>query len=149
MSNIIDERQIRDLIENLNSLPDKLEKNIVRTSIRAGAAIIRDAIKSNAPEDTGKLKKSITIKSIKGKKGQIIFKVRTGVLKKFKEAGTGAPRHANYAKQIEFGNSQMAAKPFIRPAFDEVESKVLDAVVDKIKMRLDIVNNSQGGKGFE
>jgi len=146
---IISERQIRELIETLNALPEKIEKNIIRASVRSGAAIIRDAIRANAPVKTGKLKKSIRVKQIYNKKGKVIFKVTTGVNKKFKQAGIKAPRQVNYAKQIEFGNSQMAAKPFIRPAFDEAENKVLDAVIEKIEMRINIVNNSQGKRGFE
>jgi len=146
---IISERQIRELIGTLNALPEKIEKNIVRSAVRSGAAIIRDAIRAKAPVKTGKLKKSIRVKQIYNKKGKVIFKVMTGVNKKYKQAGTKAPRQVNYAKQIEFGNSQMAAKPFIRPAFDEAENKVLDAVIDKIEMRLDIVNNTQGKRGFE
>ena len=142
---------LSDLITSLNELTDRVRKNIVRSAVRSGAAVVRDAIKAKAPIKTGATKKSIKVKAIGGSKSNkdlVTFKVRTGVLKDFNQHGDESqPRHVNYAKQIEFGNSRMPAHPFIRPAFGEIEQQVLDATIEKIKLRVSVVNNSKGGKG--
>jgi HK97 gp10 family phage protein len=142
---------LSDLITSLNQLTDKVKNNIVRSGVRSGATVIRDAIKAKAPVLTGKTKKSIKVKAIGGKKSNkdlVTFKVRTGVITEFNQNGDASqPRHVNYAKQLEFGNSKMAAQPFVRPAFEEVEQQVLGATVEKIQLRVDSVNNSKGGKG--
>jgi HK97 gp10 family phage protein len=36
---------------------------------------------------------------------------------------------ADYADYVEFGTSRMAARPYIRPAFDATEQKILDALL--------------------
>lgn len=142
---------LSDLITSLNELTDRVQNNIVRSGVRSGAAVIRDAIKAKAPVLTGKTKKSIKVKAIGGKKSNkdlVTFKVRTGVITEFNQNGDASqPRHVNYAKQLEFGNSKIPAHPFIRPAFEEVEQQVLEATIEKIKMRVNVVNNAKGGKG--
>lgn len=141
---------LSDLITSLNQLTDRVQKNIVRSGVRSGAAVIRDAIKAKAPVLTGKTKKSIKVKAIGGKKSNkdlVTFKVRTGVIVDYKDKSTGEQRHVNFIRRIEFGDSKMPANPFIRTAFEEVENQVLDATVEKIKMRVDVVNNAKGGKG--
>lgn len=141
---------LSDLIASLNQLTDRVQKNIVTSGVRSGAAVIRDAVKAKAPVLTGKTKKSIKVKAIRGKKSDkdvVTFKVRTGVIVDYKDKATGEKRHVNFIRRIEFGDSKMPAHSFIRPAFEEVEQQVLDATVEKIKMRVDVVNNAKGGKG--
>lgn len=141
---------LSDLITSLNELTDRVQKNIITSGVRSGATVIRDAIKAKAPVLTGKTKKSIKVKAIRGKKSDkdvVTFKIRTGVLANYKDNNTGEERHVNYARRIEFGDSKMPAQPFVRPAFEEVEQQVLDTTVEKIRMRVDVVNNKRGGKG--
>lgn len=141
---------LSDLIKSLNELTDKVQNNIVRSAVRSGAAVIRDAIKAKAPVLTGKTKKSIKVKAIGGKKNNkdhVTFKVRTGVIANYEDKATGGERQVNYARRIEFGDSKMPAKPFIRPAFEEAEQQVLKATIEKIQLRVESVNNAKGGKG--
>lgn len=141
---------LSDLITSLNGLTDKVQKNIVRAGVRRGAAVIRDAIKEKAPVLTGKTKKSIKVKAIRGGKSNkdlITFKVRTGVIVNYKDKSTGEDRHVNFIRRIEFGDSKMPAHPFIRPAFEEVEQQVLNETIEKMRLRISVVNNSKGGKG--
>jgi HK97 gp10 family phage protein len=146
---LIEIKGLQELTDNLKAMPDKLMKNVIRSGARAGANEIKAAIKAAAPVDTGTLQKSIKVKAGRGTKDMVVFNVKTGVYKKFKQQGTGAPRSVNYGKQIEFGNSQRAAKPFIRPVFDAVGEQVLGATVEKIKARVAFYNNASGGAGFE
>ena len=41
--------------------------------------------------------------------------------------------HAFYGRFLEFGTSKMAAKPFLRPAYDAARAKALDAVKQRMQ----------------
>lgn len=41
-----------------------------------------------------------------------------------------------YAHFVEYGTSRMAAKPFMRPAFDQNKGRAVDAIKDRIAKRL-------------
>jgi HK97 gp10 family phage protein len=140
---------LKELTDKLEEMPDKMLRSALRAAARAAANEVKAAIKAAAPVDTGTLQKAIKIKVGRGTKNTVVFNVKTGVYKKFTQQGTGAPRHVNYGKQIEFGNSKRAAKPFIRPVFDSIGEQVLEAAIDKIKARVILYNNSRGGQGFE
>jgi HK97 gp10 family phage protein len=36
--------------------------------------------------------------------------------------------HTDYAEHVEFGTSRMAARPYMRPALDEHEREIVDAI---------------------
>ena len=40
--------------------------------------------------------------------------------------------HAFYGRFVEFGTSKMAAKPFLRPAYDAARAKALKAVQERM-----------------
>lgn len=120
---------LEELIKNLNSLPDKLEKRVIRAAVRQGANVIKKKAQSYVPIDKGDLKKSIKVSGEKAKPGVIAFKVRpTGNKKK----GISV----FYGRFQEFGTSKMPAHPFMRPAYDEAGEDVLDTVIDTIKSKL-------------
>ncbi|MBK8916360.1 MAG: HK97 gp10 family phage protein [Phycisphaerales bacterium] len=52
-------RGLFDLQKFLDQLPAKVEKNILRGALRAGAKVVRDYAKATAPRDTGFLAQSI------------------------------------------------------------------------------------------
>lgn len=132
----------------LSSLPAKIEKNIMRAAVRAGAAVLRAEARLNVPVATGALKKSIKI-SAKATRGQINVKVTAG--------GKGA-RHAQLveygtrpheikpdgAAALAVGGAVVGAvmhpgaqpKPFMRPAFDAKAQEAIAAVAAKIRERL-------------
>lgn len=120
---------LEQLISKLNSLPDKLEKKVVRTAVRKGAILIRNKAREKAPIGTGTLKKSIKIRSNRAGNGVVSFKIGPTNDKK---KGTDI----FYGRFQEFGTSKMPAHPYMRPAYDESESEVLDAVINEIKSKL-------------
>ena len=138
----------RELQQMLNSLPAKLEKNIMRSALRAGARVIADEAKANVPVDNGDLKRSIKV-STRGKRGKVEARVRAG--------GKGV----FYAHMVEFGTAahvikgkngkrlffngvfaesinhpRARAKPFMRPALDGRANEAIRAVGEQIRKRL-------------
>lgn len=138
----------RELQEALNKLPAQIERNIVRSGIRQGANVIRDAARENVPVDSGDLKKSIRV-STRSRRGQVRATVT---------AGGG---DAFYAHMVEFGTKPhdikarkggvlsfggifaksikhpgQAPQPFMRKAIDENTDKAIRAVGEQIRKRL-------------
>lgn len=120
---------LEELIKNLNSLPDKLEKRVLRAAVRQGANAIKKKAQEFVPVDKGDLKKSIKVSGEKAKPGVIAFKIRPTENKKKRIS-------VFYGRFQEFGTSKMAAHPFMRPAYDEAGENVLNAVIDTIKSKL-------------
>ena len=152
----------KELFDFLNQLPLKVEKNIMRSALRAGASVIAKEAKTLAPVKMGGLKASIRTGS-NAKKGGAEAYVRAGGRKnkakssdnsafyaQFVEFGTAA--HMIYPtkqKKLKFkakdGTTKFAnfvlhkgaqAKPFMRPAYDAKSEEAILAVTNRIKQRL-------------
>lgn len=80
----------RELAAALAALPGKIEKNIMRAALAAGARVIRDEARQMVPVDQGDLRKSIKV-STNSKGGTVTAKVK---------AGGGA---VYYARMVEYG----------------------------------------------
>ncbi|NML61830.1 HK97 gp10 family phage protein [Massilia sp. RP-1-19] len=80
----------KELDAFLRSLPVKVERNIMRAALRAGAAVLRDEARANVPVDSGALRKSIKV-STGFKKGVVRATVKTD------------PKIAYYAHMVEYG----------------------------------------------
>jgi len=84
LSKIKGGKELQDL---LNTLPVKIERNIMRSALRAGAGVIRDAARKNVNSDTGTLAKSIRV-STRSRRGEVTATVKAD---------------AFYAHMVEFG----------------------------------------------
>lgn len=80
----------RQLAEFLRQLPVKLEKNIMRAAMRAGAAVIRGEARELVPVEMGDLRKSIRV-STSSKGGTVKASVKAG------------DKRAFYAHMVEYG----------------------------------------------
>jgi HK97 gp10 family phage protein len=137
-----------ELARMLATLPAKIEQNIMRSALRAGAAVIRAEAKTTAPVLSGALKKSIRI-SGKAKKGQITVSVKMGGKTAphahLVEFGTRAHKIApNAAQALAIGGALVGGadhpgakpSPFFRAAFDAKSAEAIAAVADQIRKRL-------------
>ena len=146
----------------LNELPQKIERNIVRSALRAGLKGIRAEAQARVPVKSGELRNSIRV-TAKLVKGQPVAAVVAGNKKAwyghFVEFGTGG----NYEgtgksvggpyvikaknkkslflqggghpiKSVTHPGSR--AQPFMRPAFDAGYRAAIDAFAGKVRQRL-------------
>ena len=112
---------LSDLYKTLQTLPAKIEGNIMRGALRAAQGVIRKSAMSMAPVDDGHLKKSIKIK----------FRARSqkfGVIRMHLTAGD---KNAYYAHMIEFGTASFytgkgktVGKPYIIKAKDSTGAEL-------------------------
>ncbi len=145
----------------LDQLPAKIEKNVMRGALRAGAKPVLAAAKANAPVATpsaenqrlyglhsGALRDSIRI-SVSVKGGKVTAAVKAGkgdvYYARFVEYGTRAHKIAaankgflgfanRYYKSVEHPGS--GPRPFMRPALDSQATAAVLATGEYIKKRL-------------
>lgn len=96
------------------------DAGILNTALIAAAQLVANDAKARAPYRTGTLRRSISVESLGP--GDV-------------RVGSSAP----YAARIEFGfvgadslgrNYHQAAQPYLRPAFEENQAAVRQAVID-------------------
>ena len=141
-------RGASELQQFLNQLPAKMEANIMRAALRAGANVIKEEAKANVPAKDGDLRDSVRV-STRLKNGRASASVKAGNKKawywRFVEYGTAA--HTIKAKGngiLSFGgffgrsvaHPGAVAKPFMRPALDTKANEAINAVGIAIKKRL-------------
>jgi HK97 gp10 family phage protein len=139
----------RELAELLDTLAPKMQKNINRAGLRAGAAVFLAGIKSRIPVDSGALRDSARI-TARAKGASVSASVKVGNAQAWYahlvEFGTRphviAPRPPGEA--LHFGNVAVrevrhpgiAGRPFARPTVDAEFPDAVRAVEKKIRERL-------------
>ncbi len=110
-----------DVFKELEALDKKIRDKIVRQSQRAGAKLLADEIRSRAPVETGRTKRSVKVRAGRRKKGFISTNVVIS-------GGHDGP----FIGFVEFGTKDQEANPFIRGSAMARESDVVEAIVDGI-----------------
>jgi len=139
---------LAELQQFLNQLPAKMEANVLRTALRAGANVIRDEVKATVPVKTGTLRDGFKV-STNSRRGRVSAKVKaTGkhaFIAPWLEYGVAAHKiTSKKAKGLFFGglfaksveHPGIRPRPFMRPALDTRAQQALMAVGQKIKQRL-------------
>lgn len=147
---------LKELNEALKQLPENIAKNVLRGATGAGAAVIRKDAVARAPfyipasvmwggdggmaknhPPPGTLKKSIY--QVRRRELSTLVQqvfavaVRTG---KGQRDKAGRSVDAYYWRFVEFGTSKMAARPFLRPAFEAKKLAAIDAIKDYLAQRI-------------
>lgn len=131
----------KELAAAMRELPERVAKNVLRSAVGAGAAEIRKEAKLRAPSDTGRLKSAIYQKQIREASGQYkqVFFVGVRVGAKRKKGGKkDYSQSAYYWSFNEFGTAKMAARPFMRPAFESHKEAAVDAIAKKLDERIQV-----------
>lgn len=138
MTTTIKVEGLRELGEAMRGLSEDINKRIARAATGAAAQVIRKSAISKAPVDTGNLRKNIIIKRLPASETSLtsehIVTVRKGRTRKQKAAGI---RDAFYGQFVELGTVKMAARPFLRPSFDENKERAVQAMKDRLAARID------------
>jgi HK97 gp10 family phage protein len=138
----------RELDAFLQQLPVKVEKNILRAALRAGASEFRKDARQRVPVDDGDLKRSIRV-TARTKRGTVYAAVKAGGRlaphAHLVEFGTKAHKiKPKKQKALAFGGTVAREvdhpgarpQPFMRPTFDGGASSAIAATGAKIRERL-------------
>lgn len=140
-----------ELQRALEALPAKIERNVLRGALRAGAVEILREAKALTPAASGDLRASVRLSSrVKG--GDVTVSVIAGGRKKgdpfyahFVEYGTKPhdirPKNRHFLglggafrKEVRHPGAQ--ARPFMRPAFEARNASAVQRIADYIRERL-------------
>ena len=146
---------LSELDKRLREMPDKLARNVMRGAVRAGAAVIQKEAKARVPV----AKKAHLLKSYKSKlwkhyraakygtwiqPGNIKRNIKVSPAKKAPRGTieyhvyiSDKNKNTYYWKFLEFGTSKMAAKPFMRPAFEAQKEAATVAIREYMAKRID------------
>jgi HK97 gp10 family phage protein len=151
---------LSELAAALRDLPDRIARNALRGATAAGAAVIRKEAVRRAPvyhgdvaaghPKPGTLKRAlyqVQSRELSGLVQQVfVVGVRTGKARqavekkrtiKGKRAVVGVENlDAYYWRFVEFGTSKMAARPFMRPAFEAKKTAAVEAIRQYLAERI-------------
>jgi HK97 gp10 family phage protein len=144
---------LAELQRALDTLPEKIEANIMRSALRAGAGVIGAEAKRLVPARTGRLVDSVKVGSKKRKGGGVLAYLRAGGGKKgasafyaqMVESGTaahvikappGAKLNVGGVFYSSVAHPGFTPRPFMRPAIDGQHQQAIEAVAAYIRQRL-------------
>jgi len=117
-------------LDNITTAAEKA----TRPAAQSGAQVFYDEVKQRVPM-SAKPHKS-------GKKTYNPGTLRKAIYQAFADKESGKDKamyrvswnktHAFYGRFVEFGTSKMAAKPFLRPAYDAARAKAVKAVQERM-----------------
>ena len=110
---------LRELAKNSDKLRKSFGRSTLRTALRNGAKPVRVRARADAPKEEGLLRRNIITKA---------KVVRSG----FGYVDIGATTRGFYGYFHELGTSQIAARPFLRPALDSASQsgEIIDGFVN-------------------
>lgn len=152
------------VLKQLDELPKRLSKNIMRGALRAGANVIANEARALVPVDKGQLKASIRVSdgfrqgtgvpyaTISAGSRYDVYKGKgrkTSLSYKTVDASGKITYHAAYyASFVEYGTAFMGSRPFMRPAFDSTvlnDGAAIRAVADYVQRRFEAAMKANGG----
>lgn len=148
MPEVVEVRGLAELERALQTLPEKLERNVMRGALRAGGKVFLLEARRRVPVRTGELRKSLRI-SVRKVRGMLTAFIKAGNKKAWYphlvEFGTAAhlikPRNRKslllgiFLREIvEHPGAQM--HPFMRPAFDNGVQGAIAAFAAYVHKRL-------------
>jgi len=145
MSDLVNVKGLDELQKFLDELPVKIERNIMRSALRAGMNVIKPIAAANIHVVSGTLAKSLKV-GTRARGGKVTATLGTKVFyAKFVEYGTrphtitardGALRFGGgFYKSIEHPGI-VRPRAFLRPALDTQAQAAVIAVGEQIKARL-------------
>ena len=151
MAETIKVHGLQELSQTLMKLPAELEKRVIMGALRAAGQTIRKEAMARAPilqepdprRRAGTLRKSISVRRVKGKVAVYVgvFGLSGKRMAEFKagggKKGANNPDDPYYWKWVEYGTKKMAARPFLRPAFEAKKFEAIRLFEAYMKKRLD------------
>lgn len=128
-----------ELAKTLGGLAANVQRNALRKAVSSGAAIIRNEARAIAPVDTGEMRRDVQMKRERTADSQIAtyaVYVRSGKKSRLAGKARGVERDSFYWRFVEFGTSKMAARPFMRPAFEAKKNEAAEMIRDTLRQRI-------------
>lgn len=145
MADTVHVKGLADLQRLLDTLPAKIERNVLRGALRAGANVLMPIAAANIRSRSGETARSLKVRS-DARGGRVTGSVYTKYfVARFLEYGTKAHLiHAANRQALSFGGGiyefvrhpGARPRPFLRPALDTHGQSAVVAVGEYMKRRL-------------
>lgn len=112
----------REAFRQLNEMSKAMAQGVGRRALNVPAVILRDAMKSRVSVLSGATRDSISVGKERTSKGRPQVNVTASDIASI---------------QLEFGNSNMVAEPFARPALDAKKGEMLSEFGQALKAEVD------------
>lgn len=114
------------IFASIDVFAGRVKAPIIRTGSAAAARVLYEEARTRCPVKTGLLKSAIyRVHSVsESRPGRDVYHVSWNASK------------APHGHLIEFGTSRMAARPFLRPAYEAVKDAAISAGVDAMARAL-------------
>lgn len=119
------------LQRDFSQLTGRMQRGVLRDALRSAARPVVASAKSKVRVRTGALKRGISQR----------VSVKPGTA----EAIIGFRRDEFYGRFVELGTSKMPAYPFLRPALDESQEKILEAFISAVNRGIERKTAALGG----
>ena len=103
---------LKELSKDIDKLSKSFQRATLRTALRNAAKPVRQLARDKVPVASGDLRKGIRTEAKVNRDGEGY-------------ANVGFDRKEFHGLFVEVGTSQQSARPFLRPALDEADSKGL------------------------
>lgn len=142
---------LQELQRKLEELPRDVARRVLREPMTNAANLVKEAMVNLAPKDSGFLAEHFNAK-FRIKRGELAGTAFIGPAghvyypgRGSKERGTSTGKNpkrgglvpvVSIARFLEFGTSKMAAKPFMRPAFESTKGAAIDVITQGVREAL-------------
>lgn len=144
----VDVKGLAELSNKIKLLPERFAARGMRRALRRGANVIRDAARNNAKRFDDPLTKEAIYKNVavmgggarrEKAAGGPIMRVGMRGGARFNPSASGLPggNTTGYWRFLEFGTSDQAAQPFMRPALASSAERALSVIVESATDELD------------
>lgn len=144
---------LRELQAALRELPRRVDRKVLNRSLMVGARLIRDEARRMAPllkvenpqRVRGAIRRAIHAGAVRpqGHTASVWVRVRpltarqiSNFKRKTGKAGADNPNDPFYWWWVEFGTAKMAARPFMRPAFEARKRDAADHIIKDLGPRI-------------
>ncbi len=107
---------IKEIDKKLKRLEPKVQKKVLRQSMRAGLKIVQTEMKSQIPVDKGLARKNIKVRALKRSRKRIGMEVRVAAAPGLVVTSASGKRFF-YPAGIEYGDSEHQPNPFGRRSY--------------------------------
>jgi HK97 gp10 family phage protein len=144
---------LQELERQLKQFGPKVERNGLRTSAYAGAKVFMNAVKETAPVREGTLRARVRAFKRRGQAHEARYSVGVSSGPRVKRRPVNPRKRLvkypyvgprAYSRYLEFGTSKMAARPFMRPAFNSNTSAAIEAVKRRLAKAVAIAAKRAG-----
>lgn len=147
----------------LRGVPPKIERRLLRTSLRKGFKPTFDLAKTLVPVELGALRRSMKLRAGRGGRGMIQFRIFTGGIAELAALGArrtrrvglrGAKREGYYPAAVELGfmrqtkqgPRRVAPRSFLRAALASTRERAIGIVAQDLREGLaEVAASTPGG----